>query len=158
MTQDNEQLMRSIRLIQSFKNVQKSMMRLNQQTAAQNGLSMPQYAILMALAKRKEMTQKTVGEISSLPKSTLSQAVDGLVREGLLDRKQVEDNRREMQLTLTAKGEALIHAIHSQEGGSHQRFQEAVESLSDEQYEKLLEIHQHIANHLEILDLEGQPR
>ncbi|MDN7246214.1 MarR family transcriptional regulator [Planococcus shenhongbingii] len=158
MNQDNEKLMRSIRLMRSFRRVQKNMMCLDQQTAARNGLSMPQYAILMTLAKRQDMTQKTVGEVSFLPKSTLSQAVDGLAREGLLERQQVEDNRREMGLALTAKGEALVHAIHSQQGGSHQRFQEAVESLTDEQYEKLLELHQHISAHLEIRDLEEQRR
>lgn len=156
MKDDNEKLTRSIRLMRSFRNVQKNLFCLEQQTAARNGLSMPQYAILMTLGKCKEMTQKKVGEVTFLPKSTLSQAVDGLVREGLLERRQVEDNRREMQLSLTAKGMALVEAIHQQEGGSHQRFQAAVESLTDEQYENLLEIHQHISMHLEMRELEEQ--
>ncbi|MDN7227292.1 MarR family transcriptional regulator [Planococcus sp. N064] len=156
MKEENEKLTRSIQLMRSFRNVQKNLICLEQQTAARNGLSMPQYAILMTLGKCREMTQKKVGEVTFLPKSTLSQAVDGLSRDGFLDRRQVVDNRREMQLALTEKGAALVEAIHQQEGGSHQRFQEAVESLSDEQYEKLLEIHQHISAHLNVRELEEQ--
>lgn len=141
--------MRSTQLLRSFWNVQKNIMRFVQKSAVENGLSIPQYSILMAIILHSEMTQKSVGEKTFLPKSTLSQAVDGLVREGLLNRQQVEGNRREVLLSLSEKGVATIKAIHLHEGGIHQKFQLVIESLNEKQYEDLLETHHQITNLLE---------
>src|SRR4051794_21705421 len=104
--------MRSVQLLRSFWNVQKNIMRFVQKTAAENGLTVPQYSILMTITLYKETSQKNVGEKTFLPKSTLSQAVDGLVRGGLLHREPVEGNRREIQLSITDKGENLLKTIH----------------------------------------------
>ena len=71
-------------------------------------LSIPQYSVLMTIAPRKGMTQKQIGEVLQIPKSTLSQAVDGLVQTGWIHRQSVEDNRREMQLSLSEKGKTLL--------------------------------------------------
>jgi DNA-binding MarR family transcriptional regulator len=146
---ENQELMRSIQLLRSFWSVQKNIMRFVQKSAVENGLSIPQYSILMTIILEKEMTQKNVGEKTFLPKSTLSQAVDGLVREGLLNRQQVEDNRREMLLSLSEKGVSRIKAIHLQEGGIHQKFQSVVESLTERQYKELLIAHNQITTYLE---------
>lgn len=141
--------MKSRQLLHSFWNVQKNLIRLAQKSAAENGLSVPQYSIMMAMKLNKEMTQKTVGEVTFLPKSTLSQAVDGLVREGIINRQQVEGNRREIMLSVTEKGEALIKDIYLQEGGIHQVFQSIVEVMSESQYEELLRAHLQITTYLE---------
>lgn len=146
---ENQSLTRSIQLLRSFSNIQKNMMRFVQKSAVENGLSIPQYTILMTIIIHKEMTQKNVGEKTFLPKSTLSQAVDGLVREGLLNRQQVEGNRREILLSLSEKGLARIKEIHMQENGIHQKFQSVAESLTDKQFEELLDTHQQITKHLE---------
>lgn len=92
---------------------------------------------------------KNVGEKTFLPKSTLSQAVDGLVRGGLLHREPVEGNRREIQLSITEKGENLLKTIHFHEGSIHQVFQTAIEMLTEEQFEELLKTHLQITNFLE---------
>lgn len=149
MNNENQNLTRSIQLLRSFSNVQKNMMRFVQKSAVENGLSIPQYTILMTIIIHKEMTQKNVGEKTFLPKSTLSQAVDGLVREGLLDRQQVEGNRREILLSLSEKGFARIKEIHMQENGIHQIFQSVADSLSDSQFENLIGTHEHITAQLE---------
>ncbi|MFJ7975610.1 MarR family winged helix-turn-helix transcriptional regulator [Peribacillus sp. JNUCC 23] len=149
MESENQQNMRSVLLMRSFWNVQKNMMRFVQKTAVENGLSVPQYAVLMCIAPYKEMTQKKLGEQTFLPKSTLSQAVDGLVQAGWLGRKQVEGNRREMQLTLSDKGETFLKTIHRQEGGIHQVFQAATETLTEKQVEELLKTHLQITTYLE---------
>ncbi|MGE7185026.1 MarR family winged helix-turn-helix transcriptional regulator [Peribacillus sp. NPDC006672] len=141
--------MRSVQLLRSFSNVQKNIMRFVQKTAAENGLTVPQYSILMTISPHKEITQKIVGEKTFLPKSTLSQAVDGLVRGGMLQREHVEGNRREIQLSITEKGKNSLKMIHFQEGSIHQIFQSAIELLSEEQFEELLETHLLITNFLE---------
>jgi DNA-binding MarR family transcriptional regulator len=147
--ENEKQVMRSVQLLRSFWNVQKNIMRFVQKTAAENGLTVPQYSILMTITLYKETTQKIVGEKTFLPKSTLSQAVDGLVRAGMLRREHVEGNRREIQLSITDQGKNLLRTIHFHEGSIHQVFQTAIEKLSEEQFEELLETHLQITNFLE---------
>lgn len=141
--------MRSVQLLRSFWNVQKNLVRFVQKTAVENDLTVPQYTLLVAIAPNKEVTQKSLGEKTFLPKSTLSQAVDGLVQAGLLNRQPVEGNRREIQLSLSEQGESLLKKIHLQAGGIHQIFGSAIESLTDQQYKDLLEAHLQISTYLE---------
>lgn len=145
-----------IKLLRSFARVNKTMTKFVQQTAIANGLSVPQYTVLLTVASEKKITQKTVGERTFLPKSTLSQAVEVLVQEGLLKRQQVEDNRREMQLILSDKGLTLLKAIHQQEGGVHQLSENAVGLLTDQQFEELLETHRTIASYFETQNEQGE--
>ncbi|MCP3764691.1 MarR family transcriptional regulator [Domibacillus sp. A3M-37] len=156
MESENQKLMRSTQVLHSFAGVQNIMMRFIQKSAVENGLSVPQYSILMTLIFCKEMTQKNVGEKTFLPKSTLSQAVDGLVREGFLKRQQVEGNRREVLLSLSEKGITRIRTLHLQEGGIHQVFQSVLESLTEQKVDDLLETHQQITASLEKLEAEEQ--
>ncbi|UTE78544.1 MarR family winged helix-turn-helix transcriptional regulator [Rossellomorea sp. KS-H15a] len=145
----NQQITPALQLLRSFSRVNKTMMRFVQKTAADNGLSVPQYTILVTIAPERELTQKTIGERTFLPKSTLSQAVDGLVQAGFLHRQQVEDNRREMLLSLSHQGEAMLKGIHKQEGSIHQLTAGAVETLSEEEFAGLLEAHERIADYFD---------
>ncbi|WP_433747763.1 MarR family winged helix-turn-helix transcriptional regulator [Falsibacillus pallidus] len=149
MENDNQNLTRSVKLMHSFWRVQKNLMRIVQRTAVENGLTVPQYSILMTIAPLKTMLQKTLREKTFLPKSTLSQAIDGLVQDGWLHRQQLEENRREVQLSLSEKGENFFKTIHRQEGSVHDVFETAVQLFSDEEYENLLESHAKIIDFLE---------
>jgi DNA-binding MarR family transcriptional regulator len=149
MNHENQKLMRSVELMRSFWNVQKNMMRLVQRMAVENGLSVPQYTILTILASQNEITQKKLGEKTFLPKSTLSQAVDGLVKAGWLNRQQVEGNRREIQLSLSEDGLTFLKSLHRQEGSVHQIIGAAIETLTEKQFKELIETHQQITTYLE---------
>ncbi|MDX8342554.1 MarR family winged helix-turn-helix transcriptional regulator [Rossellomorea sp. YZS02] len=143
---ENGRITPAQQLLRSFSRVNKTMMRFVQKTAADNDLSVPQYTILVTIAPVKEMTQKEVGEKTFLPKSTLSQAVEGLVQAGYLERQQVEDNRREMLLSLSHEGETMLKGIHKQEGSIHQLTAGAVGTLSEEEFAGLLRAHEQIAD------------
>lgn len=158
MQDEHQRVTRSTEVLYSFAGVHNNMMRLIQRSAVENGLSVPQYSILMALFSRNEMTQKKVGEKTFLPKSTLSQAVDGLVREGLLRRKQVEGNRREVLLSLSEKGMTRIRTLHLQEGGIHQAVQSVLESMTEQQVDDLLRTHKQITDLLEKRETEEQKK
>ncbi|OMC84497.1 MarR family transcriptional regulator [Viridibacillus sp. FSL H7-0596] len=129
---------RSEKLLHSFWHVNHCIRRIVQRTALENDLTIPQYALLITLAPFEEMTQKQLGKATFFPKSTLSQAVDGLVQAELIHRNPVEDNRREMLLTLSTKGQLLYNKIQSQESSILQAFESATESLSEKQYDDLL--------------------
>lgn len=149
MDNESQELMRSTILLNSFWKMQKNVMQFVQKTASNNDLSVPQYSILMTMTHFDNMTQKAVGEKTFLPKSTLSQAVDGLVQSGLLNRHQLESNRREMQLSISEQGKTLIKAIHFQKDGIHQVFHNAIEQLTEKQYQELIQTHIQITTYLE---------
>lgn len=151
---DQKEMDASMQLMLSFAHVQKNMVRFIQKSAMEKGLSVPQYSILMTIISCKEMTQKNIGEKTFLPKSTLSQAVDGLVKEGYLDRRQVEDNRRETLLALSPTGQALVDELHLQEDGLHQVFKAASEQFTNDQVAELLDAHRKISSYLADVELE----
>lgn len=140
---------RSLQLMQSFWNMQKSIMRHVQRKASENGLSVTQYNILMMLTHHNEIPQKALQEKTYLPKSTLSQAINGLVDSGYLVRQQIEGNRREIELSICEKGKDLINKIDSEENNFHQLCEDAIESLTDEQFANIINIQQNIASNFE---------
>lgn len=149
MMVEHSELPRDVRLLHSFFHIHRNLARLARRTAVKNGLSFPQFVVLMMIAPRKKMTQKMIGERTFIPKSTLSQAVDGLVKAGYLLRRPVEGNRRESELALSKEGEAFFGELLRQEGSVASFFAKACQALSDRQYRLLLEAHQVIAEALE---------
>lgn len=149
MESEDRKVMHSQELLNAFRNTQRNLVQFVRKTATDNDLSVPQYSIMMTMQSCRKMTQKIVGEKTLLPKSTLSQAVDGLVRSGLLNREQLENNRREMQLSFSKEGRLLVERIHLQKDGIYQVFKHAVDTLNVEQYQVLLEAHLQITAYLE---------
>lgn len=149
MTNRNGEFDHSIELLRSFWNLHKNFIHSMQQTAHSHELSMPQYTILMTMMHHKEMTQKTVREITHLPKSTLSHSIDGLIEKNILNRTPVEDNRREMLLSINEKGEKMVKNIQTQQNGVHQIFYQAVNSLSDEQRQEMIKTLTQITSYFE---------
>ena len=154
MTVENQSIMQSVELLQSFGSVHKSLFRFVQKSAAENGVSVPQYGILITLISEPALTQKTIGEKTCLPKSTLSQAVDGLVNDGLLERQQVEGNRREVLLALSGKGLDFIQTLHMKQGSVLDVFQTVIDALEPREVENLLKTHNRINLLLENIRLE----
>lgn len=146
---DQQSFMRSGELFRTIWRVNLSMRTMVQKTAMANELTTPQYAVLMTLAPYGELTQKELGQVMQFPKSTLSQAVDGLVQAGLVDRHPVKENRREMQLIVSEKGKLLFENMKRQEGSINHSFELAIDTLTAKQYEELLASLQQIASFLE---------
>lgn len=140
---------KSSEFLHSFWRVNRNLMRFVHNTAQENDLSIPQYSVLMIIAPRKEMTQKQLGEILQIPKSTLSQAVDGLVQTAWINRQPVQDNRREMHLILSEKGNALFEKISLQKGSIHHTIETIINTIEDNKFEELQNTLLHIADLLE---------
>ncbi|MDE0582476.1 MarR family transcriptional regulator [Planococcus sp. A6] len=144
-----------MQLLLSFGEVQKNILRLIQKSATEKGVSIPQYSILMTLFRCSGMTQKAIAEKTFLPKSTLSQAVDGLAKEGYVTRRPMECDRREIRLELSGTGLALAEQLHLQEGGLHQAFKAASSHLTNSQIEELVAAHKNISSYLSEAEMEG---
>lgn len=156
MAIENPRMTSSIELLQSFACVQKNIFHLMQKSAADNSLSVPQYSILMTLISDSAMTQKTIGEKTFLPKSTLSQAVDGLVKEGLLERKQVEGNRRKVLLSLSEKGVEFLQTLDQKDSSVLNVFQTVIKALDPQEVQNLISTHVRITTLLESKEPEEQ--
>lgn len=149
MKKDSHETNRPLLLMQSFWQLQKSVMGQIKQTAIDNDLSVPQFTIIVMIGGDNEIAQKSLQARTHFPKSTLSQSIEGLVQAGLLNRIPVEDNRREMNLALSDCGKALLKKIKTQEDGVHTRFNQAVDSFTEDQFNHLIDMHQHIATFFE---------
>lgn len=135
---------RQMVLTQSFWQLQKAIMTQVKQTAVDNDLSVPQFTILLMMQQKGQMPQKKLQARTHFPKSTLSHAIDGLVQDGILERTHVKGNRREMDLSLSERGIALIDQIRSQHNSVHVRFKEAVDSFTEEEFNQLIQMQEHI--------------
>ncbi|MGM8365281.1 MarR family winged helix-turn-helix transcriptional regulator [Virgibacillus sp. W0181] len=149
MDKNGSQINRPMALMQSFWKLQKSIMGQVKQTAADNDLSVPQFAILVQMQHKKQIAQKNLQERTHYPKSTLSHAIEKLVQAGLLNRTHAEGNRREMELALSDEGKVLVDELKAQEHGVHERFKNAVHSFTEEEFNDLINMHHQIATFFE---------
>ncbi|WP_391206907.1 MarR family winged helix-turn-helix transcriptional regulator [Psychrobacillus sp. L4] len=140
---------KSSEFLHSFRRVNKGLMQFLHKIALEHDLTVPQYSLLMTIAPHKEITQKKLGEILQIPKSTLSQGVDVLVQAGWIEREPVPDNRREIQLILSEKGIMLFETINQKKGTIHQVIDSALETLPEKQCEEFQATLLHIADYLE---------
>jgi DNA-binding MarR family transcriptional regulator len=78
------------------------------------GLTMPQYAVLYMI--RELGPAAKMGEVSEsiqLPASSMTSITDRLVRQGLVERGTLPEDRRAVVAALTASGRALVERIEA---------------------------------------------
>jgi DNA-binding MarR family transcriptional regulator len=117
-----------------------------------NGLSMPQFSILMRLHYRGECGISNISEHMDISAAAASQLVERLVQSGLIERTEDPHDRRARQLRLTEKGNQFI------ETGMDERYRWADELTASLNKDERLKV----SEALEILiraaqDLDIQP-
>lgn len=73
-------------------------------TIVSEEVTAPQFVVLHVLAGHPGIDQRTLGELGSLDRSTVTDLVGRLVRRGLVERLRDPDDRRRNVLQLTAEG------------------------------------------------------
>jgi len=68
------------------------------------GLSVLQFRTLAFLSRVRKASLSTVADHAGLSLPAMSRMMNGLVKSGLVERQTVATNRRQIALTLTAKG------------------------------------------------------
>lgn len=149
MTKQSLSTHRSFQLMHSFWHMQKSIIEQTQKIADVYGLSATQYNVLMILNHFKVIPQKRLQKEAFLPKSTLSQSINRLVDLNYIKREQIQTNRREIELSITDEGEALISKINTESNSIEKRCQDAVNSLTHTQLQDIITIQQQIATYFE---------
>lgn len=72
------------------------------------GLTFHQLTVLLNCARREADTPVTLAELNGVDVSTMSRMVDRLEEKGLLIRHRSRDDRRQVNLRVTAKGQAVL--------------------------------------------------
>ena len=148
METEQKEPVRSTAMMQSFWNVQRHLVRAAHQTAQENGLSLPQFHSLMTIAPRSPITQKELAVHTHLPKSTLSQSIEGLVQSEWVIRETNPNNRREVVLRLSDHGRQFVETIKQQEAGMQQRLEHILDQIDPAVFEQMLQTHAQIAEGL----------
>jgi DNA-binding MarR family transcriptional regulator len=73
-------------------------------------ITMPQWRVLV-LAESEPQNVKSVAEDLGVHPSNATRLCDRLVRAGLLDRRPLEHDRRQVVLTLTARGRNIVDRV-----------------------------------------------
>ena len=78
------------------------------------GLALPQFRTLVFLARVKDSSLSAVARDSGISLPAMSRLVNGLVVGGLVERRAVPSNRRQIALTLTARGRATLESVRGE--------------------------------------------
>ncbi len=78
------------------------------------GLSLPQFRTLSFLSRTHRSSLSTVAEYLGLSLPAMSRLVNGLVAGGMVGRQTVSSNRRQIALTVTARGRAVLEKVRSE--------------------------------------------
>ena len=75
-----------------------------------HGISQGRFAVLMTLkkAQAEALTPAQIAESIGVTRATITGLVDGLVKDGLVDRKPHKKDRRKLNINLTAKGQDFL--------------------------------------------------
>ena len=138
--------------VKSFMTISKTLTKITQENAASLGLTLPQMGILNTINTSPGITLKETTERLHLSKSTVSVSVDDLVNLGLVERKTSEDDRREINLKVTPKGEKLSRKS-CENASSYRAMVSALEKTPEDDVQSLFRIHKEILIHLQKFEL-----
>jgi MarR family transcriptional regulator, organic hydroperoxide resistance regulator len=102
------------------------------------GLSLPQYHLLEALRDAEELTVGVLAEAAGVAPPTATRMLDCLARDGYVDRRHSESDRRSVLISLTPSGRVAVHAAHEQISAWRRGVFESLEPAEREQAAALL--------------------
>jgi len=75
------------------------------------GISIPQWRVLAVLHERADRTMNQLAELTTIDRTTLTRALDKMVRERLVERRGDPHDRRSVRLRLTEAGVAAFRRV-----------------------------------------------
>ncbi|HDX9672528.1 TPA: MarR family transcriptional regulator [Bacillus cereus] len=140
MNLKNDSFKQAGEVLQSFVTINKEIIKFTHQNASSLGLTVQQMGILNTIYAIPNITLKEISERLSIPKSTVSVNVDDLVNLEFIERKQSDEDRREIKLKVIPKGqEASKKSIEN--STSYKAMSLALQQLQEDDVQTLLRIH-----------------
>ncbi len=81
------------------------------QSVVSIGVTRSQWTMIAVIARRPAATQREIAEILEMSEAAAGRLVDRLVADGLLERRQKEDDRRAYCIHLTESASAILDKI-----------------------------------------------
>ncbi|PEW21326.1 MarR family transcriptional regulator [Bacillus cereus] len=139
MSLKNQSFKQAGEVVQSFVTINKEIIKFTHQNASSLGLTVQQMGILNTIYALPNVTLKEISERLSVPKSTVSVNVDELVNLQFIERKQSDEDRREIKLKVTNQGqEASKKSIEN--STSYKAMELALQQLQEDDVQTLLRI------------------
>ncbi|PFL13088.1 MarR family transcriptional regulator [Bacillus cereus] len=140
MSLKNQSFKQAGEVVQSFVTINKEIIKFTHQNASSLGLTVQQMGILNTIYALPNVTLKEISERLSVPKSTVSVNVDELVNQQFIERKQSDEDRREIKLKVTNQGQkASKKSIEN--STSYKAMELALQQLQEDDVQTLLRIH-----------------
>ena len=99
------------RLAHLIRDVARSQMRALQHRLSEHGVSFGHWTFLRILWNRDGLTQKELSDLAGVMEPTTFSAVKAMEQMGLIERRQLPGNRKNMHVFLTPAGRALEEAL-----------------------------------------------
>jgi DNA-binding MarR family transcriptional regulator len=114
---DGELTISEYRALADFRHSIRRYLRFSEQAAREAGVEPQQYQFLLAIKGMPDDVRSTVGELADrmqIQHHSTVELVDRMAQRGLVVRKRGSEDRREVMVQLSAKGEKLLRdlAIH----------------------------------------------
>ena len=104
-TQSSHEMLETVPLVMRF-------IREQVRQSRTAGCSLPQFRTLAFLSRVKNSSLSAVAEHLGHSLPAMSRLINGLVDNKLVERQTVSTNRRQVALTLTARGRATVETVH----------------------------------------------
>jgi MarR family transcriptional regulator, organic hydroperoxide resistance regulator len=102
------------------------------------GLTLSQYHLLEALRDEPELTVGVLAEAAGVAPPTATRMLDCLARDGFVERRHSETDRRAVLVSLTPSGSAAVDGAHEQVSAWRRSVFEALEPAERDQAAVLL--------------------
>ena len=102
------------------------------------GLSLPQYHLLEPLRESEELTVGILAEGAGVAAPTATRMLDCLARDGYVERRHSEADRRAVLVSLTPNGREAVEAAYEQVSAWRRRVFESLDPKEREQAARLL--------------------
>jgi MarR family transcriptional regulator for hemolysin len=92
------------RLLDDLSRVQRKMRALFDARVKERGLTLPRARALLILGRGAELNQRELAEELDIETPTLVRLLDGMEKQGFIERRSVEGDRRAKQIAMTPRG------------------------------------------------------
>jgi DNA-binding MarR family transcriptional regulator len=106
--------------------------------AGATGLTTRQFAVLIAVANNRDVSQTGLVGITGIDRSTVAEIVKRLLRRGLIKRKRTRLDARAYAVRLSDDGEALLREVRPAAERAEQRLRLAFSGLAAEELKAAL--------------------
>lgn len=122
--------------VKQFSNEWQSITMTYSDYARSVGISYTSLQILKYITGTENCTQKTICEMSFLPKQTVNNIITNFYKKGYIELREMPEDRRNKTIHLTAKGKEYMDTFSPHIEDAEY---EAMQTLSDEQRTMLVE-------------------